>query len=97
MVLVTLNARDVHLNFNDAGINATDGGAEGLVEHEREDTLRAFTLADESEKDCDGCHKGGVMSELGKLCKPKAKDLKGRGREDGAKFAKLSSADLANP
>ena len=42
---------DVHLNLNDAGIDAIDGGAEGFVEHSCEDTLRAFTLADEYEKD----------------------------------------------
>jgi len=33
MVLVALNPRDVHLNFNDAGVDAIHGGAEGLVEH----------------------------------------------------------------
>src|SRR5439155_20721415 len=62
MVLVALDAGDVHLNFNNAGINAIHGGAEGLVEHT--DRARPFTLADGSEEGCDGCHKGSVMNDL---------------------------------
>ena len=33
VVFVTLNAGNINLDFNDAGINAIDGGAESLVEH----------------------------------------------------------------
>jgi hypothetical protein len=33
MIFVTLDAGDVHLNFNDAGVNTVNGGAESFVEH----------------------------------------------------------------
>jgi len=35
VVLVALDAGNVHLDFNDAGVNAVHGGAEGLVKHVR--------------------------------------------------------------
>jgi hypothetical protein len=43
VVLVALDAGDVYLNFNNAGINPIDCGTEGFVEHR---ARGAFTLAD---------------------------------------------------
>src|SRR5450432_3756206 len=44
MVFVALNTGNVDFNFNNAGVNSVDGGAEGFVEHRCEGTLRASTL-----------------------------------------------------
>jgi hypothetical protein len=44
VVLVALNARNVHLNLNDAGINAVHRRAKSFVEHRMQ--LRAVILAD---------------------------------------------------
>jgi hypothetical protein len=34
VVFISLDAGDVDLNFDDAGVDTVNGGAEGLVEHE---------------------------------------------------------------
>jgi hypothetical protein len=36
VIFAGLDAGDVDLNLNDAGVNALNGGAEGVVEHERQ-------------------------------------------------------------
>ena len=63
MFLVALDAGDVHLNFNNAGINAVHGRAKGFVEH-RETRFAHSPYAPGLHGDCDRCHKGGVMDDL---------------------------------
>jgi hypothetical protein len=45
MVLVALDAGNIHLDFDDAGIDTIHSGAKSFVKHKRRDTFRAFTLA----------------------------------------------------
>ena len=59
MIFVALNAGDVHLHFDNAGVNTVYGGAESFVEHLGEiagEGNPALPYLRRGVLNCDGCH-----------------------------------------
>jgi len=70
--LIALNAGHVYFNFNDAGVNAIDGGAEGFIEHLCA-RLAVTQYSIKVQTVCDGYHSYGVICDLVEIFVPNSR------------------------